>query len=147
MALYTCPHCATEFETAGYPNPEDLTCFNCNEKAARPGAGYDRMQGVDEPLEPQTWYTVDEAARYLRLPREVIYMLIQQGHLIAYKVTGRGNERFARRDLDAMMRIVETSGEKVVDRRAVMFASADLADDWDNELDAIYDFYDLDQAR
>ena len=75
------------------------------------------MQGVDEPLEPQTWYTVDEAARYLRLPREVIYMLIQQGHLIAYKVAGRGNERFARRDLDAMMRIVETSGDiATVDR-------------------------------
>ena len=45
------------------------------------------------------WYSVDEAARYLRLPREIIYRLVTQGHLTAYKVTGRGNERFSRQDL------------------------------------------------
>ena len=67
-------------------------------------------------------------------------MLIKQGYLIAYKVTGRGNERFARDDVDGLMRVVDFSGDRITDRRAVLISSA-LADDWDNELDAIYDFY------
>ncbi len=141
MARYACPNCATEFETIGHPEPEHLTCFNCNERASDPGNGYDRMRGVDAPLEPQMWYTVDEAARYLRLPRQIIYMLIKQGYLIAYQVTGRGNERFARDDLDGLMRVVDFSGDRITDRRAVLISSESLADDWDNELDAIYDFY------
>ena len=141
MPRYACPFCATEFETAGYPRPEGLTCFNCNEKASDPGNGYDRMRGVDEPVTPQVWYTVDEAARYLRLPREVIYLLVKQRRLIAYRVIGRGNERFARQDLDGLMRVADFGGNAIADRRAALIASESLADDWDNELDAIYDFY------
>ena len=69
MVLHTCPHCATEFETAGHPDPSRLTCFNCNQRAEDPpDTAFDRMEGLPPPMEPQVWYTLDEAARYLRLP-------------------------------------------------------------------------------
>ena len=141
MGRYTCPVCAEEFETLGHPDPEQLTCFNCNQKAANPGYGYDRTEGIEPPVEPQVWYTVDEAARYLRLPREVVFRLVNQGHLTAYKVTGRGNERFARQDLEAMMERVDVSVRTPIDPSKVLIASPSMQDLWDNELDAIYDFY------
>ena len=140
MVLYTCPHCSTEFETAGHPEPSGLTCFNCNQRAEDPpDTAFDRMEGVLPPMEPQVWYTLDEAARYLRLPREIIRRLVIQRHLTAYRATGRGNERFKPEDLDALMQPVEVPKKILLDS-SVMLSSA-LADLWDNELDAIYDFY------
>ncbi len=140
MVLYTCPYCATEFETAGHPDPSRLTCFNCNQRAIDPpDTGYDRTEDLLPPMEPQAWYTVDEAASYLRLPREIIYRLVVQRHLTAYKATGRGNERFKPEDLDALMQPVEIPKKIVIDRLNML--SPALQDLWDNELDAIYDFY------
>ena len=141
MAIWTCPVCAAIFDTAGHPAPSGLTCFNCNQRAEEPGCGYDRAEDLPPPMEPQMWYSVDEAARYLRLPREIIYRLVTQGHLTAYKVTGRGNERFSRQDLDAMMQQIEVPKKMLIDSRKTLFLNSGLADLWDNELDAIYDFY------
>lgn len=141
MAIYTCPICAEVFDTAGHPDPARLTCFNCNQRAEEPGYGYDRTEDLSPPMEPQMWYSVDEAARYLRLPREIIYRLVIQGHLTAYKATGRGNERFSRQDLDAMMQQIEIPKKILVDSQKTLFLNSALADLWDNELDAIYDFY------
>ena len=141
MAIYTCPICSEVFDTAGHPDPARLTCFNCHQKADEPGYGCDRTEDLPPPMDPQMWYSVDEAARYLRLPREIIYRLVTQRHLTAYKVTGRGNERFARQDLDALMQQIEVPKKIVVDSRKTLFLNSALADLWDNELDAIYDFY------
>lgn len=140
MVLHTCPHCATEFETAGHPDPSRLTCFNCNQRAEDPpDTAFDRMEGVPPPIEPQVWYTLDEAASYLRLPREIIRRLVIKRHLTAYKATGRGNERFKPQDLDALMQPVEVPQKIVLDSH--MMLNSEMADLWDNELDAIYDFY------
>ena len=140
MVLYTCPHCATEFETAGHPDPSRLTCFNCNQRPVDPpDTGFDRMEGVPPPMEPQVWYTLDEAARYLRVPREIIRRLVIQRHLTAYRVTGKGNERFKPGDLEALMQPVEVPKKIVIDSSKML--SPELQDLWDNELDAIYDFY------
>ena len=141
MARYACPNCAEVFDTAGHPDPDRLTCFNCHQRADEPGYGYDRTQDLPPPLEPQTWYSVDEAARYLRFPREIIYRLIIKGHLTAYKAAGRGNERLARQDLDALMQKIEIPQKTRIDTRKSVFLSPAMADLWDNETDAIYDFY------
>lgn len=141
MPLYTCPHCAQVFDTAGHPDPAQLTCFNCHQRADESGYGYDRTQDLPPPLEPQVWYSVDEAARYLRLPREIVYRLIIRGHLTAYKPAGRGNERFTRQDLDALMQKIEIPKKIWIDTRKTVFLNPALADLWDNETDAIYDFY------
>ena len=84
---------------------------------------------------------MDEAARYLRLPREIIYRLASQGHLAAFKPTGRGNERFARQDLDGLMRKMEIPRKSRIDTGKTVFLDPAMADLWDNERDAIFDFY------
>ena len=141
MPLYACPNCGETFDTAGHPDPARLTCFSCHQRGGEPGYGYDRTEDLPPPLEPQAWYSVDEAARYLRLPREIIYRLITQGHLPAFKATGRGNERFARGDLDGLMRKMEIPRKSLIDTGKTVFLDPAMADLWDNERDAIFDFY------
>ena len=58
----------------------------------------------------QEWYTIDEAANYLRVSRRTIYQLIQEGLLVSYRVGKGGHRRFKRIDLDLGMQ-KEENGE------------------------------------
>jgi excisionase family DNA binding protein len=92
---------------------------------------YEREPG----LPGQEWYTVDEAANYLRVSKRTIYLLIREGQLESYRVGKRGHRRFKREDLDQAMR--KESNQELYDLNAV--ADPVLAELWDNEKDAEYD--------
>ena len=83
----------------------------------------------------QQWFTVDEAAQYLRVSRRTIYQLVREGELVSYRVGEAGHKRFKREDLDRAMH-----KEDIVELYA-MTAAGDpvLAELWDNEKDAAYD--------
>ena len=83
----------------------------------------------------QGWYTIDEAANYLRVSRRTIYQLLQTGQLVSYRVGKRGHTRFKHEHLDRVMQ-----KEESVESYA-MSAVADpvLAELWDNDKDAEYD--------
>ena len=51
----------------------------------------------------QEWFTVGEAANYLRLSKPSIYRLVGQGLLPAYTIGPKGERRFKRSDLDAVL--------------------------------------------
>ena len=52
----------------------------------------------------QEWFTVGEAAEYLRLSKPSIYRLVSQGVLVAHTIGGTGERRFRRADLDAALK-------------------------------------------
>ena len=87
----------------------------------------------------QEWFTVEEAAEYLRVSRRTIYKLCEEGQLVGYRTGNRGHRRFRREDLDRVMKkgIPESETEEFV----VLTATADpvLAEIWDNDKDAAYD--------
>ena len=59
--------------------------------------------GVTRPVAEQEWFTVGEAADYLRLSKPSIYRLVGQGVLPAYTIGPKGERRFKRSDLDAVL--------------------------------------------
>jgi len=83
----------------------------------------------------QDWYTIDEAANYLRVSRRTVYQLLQEGQLAGYRVGKGGHRRLRLGDLNQVMK-----REDPVETYA-MNAVADpvLAELWDNEKDAEYD--------
>ena len=52
----------------------------------------------------QEWFTVGEAAEYLRLSKPSIYRLVTEGQLVAHTIGTKGERRFRRADLDAVLR-------------------------------------------
>ncbi len=48
----------------------------------------------------QEWFTVEEAAEYLRLSKRTIYKLVKDGRLSAYRIGQERHLRFRREDLD-----------------------------------------------
>ena len=48
----------------------------------------------------QEWFTVVEAAEYLRVSRRTIYSLVQRGRLTSYRIGKQRHMRFRRADLD-----------------------------------------------
>lgn len=103
------------------------------------------VQGIVHYWKPrqtqtQKWYTVDEAAQYLRVSRRTIYQLVKEMQLAPYKVGRAGHRRFRQEDIDAVMRKEQDSIEPKV-RESTLRASDDpvLAELWDNEKDAEYD--------
>ena len=50
--------------------------------------------------ERQEWFTVVEAAEYLRVSRRTIYSLVQRGRLTSYRIGNQRHMRFRRADLD-----------------------------------------------
>ena len=90
-----------------------------------------------KPGEPQTqiWYTVDEAAQYLRVSRRTIYKLVKEMQLAPYKVGRAGHRRFRQEDIDAVMR-----KEQVAPQTSLMESDDPvLAELWNNDRDAEYD--------
>ena len=83
---------------------------------------------------PQEWYTIDEAANYLRVSRRTIYQLLQEGQLRSHRVGTGGHRRFKQQDLDQVMHGEE---EQLYAMSGV--ANPVLAELWDNEKDAQYD--------
>ena len=83
----------------------------------------------------QKWYTVDEAAQYLRVSRRTIYQLVKEKQLAPYRVGRAGHRRFKQEDINAVMRKEQGIAE------SALRASDDpvLAELWDNEKDAEYD--------
>lgn len=81
------------------------------------------------------WFTVGEAAEYLRVSKRTIYRWLREGQLVGYRAGLRGPWRFRRRDLDGVLQ-KEAPGE-------IMALTAEedpvLAELWDNDQDAVYD--------
>jgi excisionase family DNA binding protein len=55
-------------------------------------------------VEGQEWFTVDEAAAYLRVSRRTVYKLVEEGRLQAYVIGHERHRRFRRGDLDCVPR-------------------------------------------
>jgi excisionase family DNA binding protein len=87
----------------------------------------------------QEWFTVEEAADYLRVSKRTIYKLTKDGRLPAFRIGLERHRRFRKEDLDKVPRPDEEKStlEKVVN----LTAESDpvLAVIWDNEKDAEYD--------
>lgn len=86
-------------------------------------------------VQAQKWYTVNEAAQYLRVSRRTIYQLVKEMQLAPYKVGRVGHRRFKQEDIDAVMRREQVAPESTLN------ASDDpvLAELWNNDNDAAYD--------
>ena len=87
----------------------------------------------------QEWFTVDEAAEYLRVSKRTIYRLCQDGELMGYRTSRRGYWRFRKEDLDKALK--KSIPEDEMEDLAALTATTDpvLAEIWHNERDAAYD--------
>ncbi|MCK4244913.1 MAG: helix-turn-helix domain-containing protein [Candidatus Omnitrophica bacterium] len=56
---------------------------------------------------PIEWFTVEEAARYLRVSKRTIYKWSKDGRLFTYLIGSRRHRRFRRDDLDKVPRPAE----------------------------------------
>jgi excisionase family DNA binding protein len=85
------------------------------------------------------WFTVAEAAEYLRVSKRTIYKLTKEGRLPAFRISQERHRRFRREDLDKVPRPSEDV--RTLGGLLTLTASSDpvLAEIWDNEKDAIYD--------
>ena len=54
---------------------------------------------------PQEWFTVEEAARYLRVSKRTIYKWSSNGRLTAYLIGDRKHRRYRKGDLDGVPRL------------------------------------------
>lgn len=85
------------------------------------------------------WFTIAEAAEYLRVSKRTIYKLTNDGRLPAFRIGQERHRRFRKEDLDK----VPQPGEETKNLEGVLelTARADpvLAEIWDNEKDAAYD--------
>jgi excisionase family DNA binding protein len=87
----------------------------------------------------QEWFTVDEAARYLRVSRRTIYKLSQEGRLPAYRIGKQRHRRFQRVDLDRVASPVEGASPKAVLSTEVGPIDSVLLTVWNNRRDSAYD--------
>jgi excisionase family DNA binding protein len=87
----------------------------------------------------QEWFTVDEAAKHLRVSKRTIYRLCHEKKLMGYRTSKRGSWRFRKDELDKALK--KSALENQADNLVVLTAEADpvLAEVWDNEKDAAYD--------
>jgi len=87
----------------------------------------------------QEWFTVDEAAEYLRVSRRTIYKLAREDRLPAYLLGRQRHRRFRREDLDKVLR--PEACQEPINEVLEMTAKSDpvLAQIWDNEMDSAYD--------
>lgn len=85
------------------------------------------------------WFTVLEAAEYLRVSKRTIYKLTREGRLPAFRISVERHRRFRKEDLDKVPRAGE--GNKTAEAILKLTAESDpvLAEIWDNDRDAAYD--------
>ena len=85
------------------------------------------------------WFTVEEAAEYLRISKRTIYKLTKEGRLPAFRIGQERHRRFRKEDLDKVPRSSEEL--RTLEGIVKLTAKSDtvLAEIWDNEKDAAYD--------
>ena len=85
------------------------------------------------------WFTVEEAAEYLRVSRRTIYKFTVEGRLPAFRISQERHRRFRKEDLDKVPRSSEEI--RTVEGLLNLTVKSDpvLAEIWDNERDAAYD--------
>jgi excisionase family DNA binding protein len=84
------------------------------------------------------WFTIDEAAEYLRISRRTVYKLVKDRRLPAFRIGLERHKRFRKEDLD----LVPKPEEKTpADSIMTLTEKNDpvLAEAWDNDKDAVYD--------
>lgn len=57
----------------------------------------------DVALAPDSWFTLDEAAAYLKVSKPSLYRWMSEGKLKFYKLAGTGARRFKKTDLDDLL--------------------------------------------
>ncbi len=87
-------------------------------------------------IQPNVYYTVEEAAQLLRVPRPSFLQLLQSGRARGVKI-GRQWRVLGATLLDLPVREKETEAAFVAEWLAASMPS--LREVWDNEQDAIYD--------
>lgn len=85
--------------------------------------------------QPQEWYSIDEAAKYLRVSRRTVYQLVQARQIVSYRLGRGGHRRFRREDLE---RVMQRENAPAADALSGVEDPV-LAELWDNEKDAEYD--------
>lgn len=131
---FDCECCGRKWEF-GRSKKGPLYCRQCIEHLRKLGVGPEQRKKTTSSIESQQWYTIEESGNYLRISSRLVYQLLQEGQLTAYRVGSGGHRRFKQEDLDAVM-----SREDEPDT-SVLTAQDDpvLAALWDNEKDAAYD--------
>lgn len=54
-------------------------------------------------MSSEEWLTAAEAAKYLKVSKPTIYRLSAEGRLPFFTIAGRGDRRYKRTDLDAVL--------------------------------------------
>jgi excisionase family DNA binding protein len=85
------------------------------------------------------WFTVEEAADYLRVSKRTIYKLTKEGRLPAFRMGQERHRRFRKGDLDKVP--IPTDEERNTEALLELGARTDpvLAEVWNNDRDSIYD--------
>ena len=85
------------------------------------------------------WFTIGEAAEYLRVSKRTIYKLTKDGRLPAFRIGQERHRRFRKGDLDKVPQPCEET--KSLEGVLELTARADpvLAEIRDNEKDSAYD--------
>jgi excisionase family DNA binding protein len=85
------------------------------------------------------WFTMDEAAEYLRVSRRSIYKLTKEGRLPAFRIGKERHRRFRKVDLDKVP--LPAEGVPSIEEMAKLtFKNDPVLDElWNNEKDAAYD--------
>jgi excisionase family DNA binding protein len=85
------------------------------------------------------WFTIEEAAEYLRVSKRTIYKLTADGRLPAFHIGLERHRRFRQEDLDRVPRPAVRNLPP--ERQGYITATSDpvLAAIWDNDLDSAYD--------
>lgn len=73
-----------------------------------------KEQTTSDPNTPEKWYTIKEAADYLRISQPTIFRWMKEGTLSFYKIGGA--TRFSKEGLDAV--IDKTTGQKEAEKAA-----------------------------
>ena len=87
----------------------------------------------------QEWFTIAEAAEYLRVSKRTIYKFTKEGRLPAFRIGQERHRRFRKEDLD---KVPLLNGEtKTREEILELTAKSDpvLAEIWGTEKDAAYD--------
>jgi excisionase family DNA binding protein len=85
------------------------------------------------------WFTVTEAARYLRVSRRTIYSLCAERALVGYRAGEGKHRRFKKEDLDKLLK--KEKAENDLEQIYALTSKNDpvLAEVWENEMDSAYD--------
>lgn len=54
-------------------------------------------------MEPKFWYSVPEASEYLGVSKALLYLLMKNGKLPYYYISGTKQRRIKKEDLDALL--------------------------------------------